>query len=110
MTHRTGTVAVIDERLGAQIHTYTSVVQLGNSSLTRVTFCIFFTLKCNIVYNITFQQPILCVLLDSSIYKDLIFYILNVCIPVNIHNKTKPAYSIGIFLWGAKLGGLFKML
>ena len=41
----------------------------GNSSVTRVTFCNFWTLKSNIIiiYNITFQQPILCVLVDIRI-------------------------------------------
>ena len=44
---------------------------------------------------------------SNNLYKDIIFYILYVCLPVYIYNKTKPAYRIRIFLWCAKLGVLF---
>ena len=78
--------------------------QLSNYSVTSIKIC---HVVCAL--NIYFFKT--CTFF-SFVYKDLIFYILNVCLPVYIYiyNKTKQAYSIRIFLWGAKLGILYKML
>ena len=43
------------------------MLQGGNSSVTRVIFCSFWSLKYIILSTITFQQPILCVLVDIRI-------------------------------------------
>ena len=65
--------------------------QLSNYSVTSIKsrhYCL-----CTQYICIFFKTPAI----FFPAYKDLIFYILNVCIPVDIHNITKPAFSINIF-------------
>ena len=63
---------MLDDNLlsyGPQIVMYYLYVYMGNSSVTRVTFCNFWTLKSNILFTILlFSNPsCVCVLVDIRI-------------------------------------------